>query len=184
MEADPPTSSTAQLLDSIYSGAVSSQDLPRYLYSFIQHDERDQYSFSLQRSDPELIRLVDFLDKVCAFPSTFRPAMKPNIQALDTISTTDDVFRTCLHKLYVICSHHTIPPSSHNIFSDNLTVVGRYPMFTNGGSADVWEGVYRRKKVCIKRPRVTMQTLQSDTQVRAQYQHTLFVAAEGSSRTP
>ena len=76
-----------------------------------------------------------------------------------------------------------IPPSSHNI-SDNLTEVGKYPMFTNGASADVWEGTYYGRKVCIKRLRVSIQSLPSVTQVRAYYQHVPPASAEENLWAP
>ena len=56
-------------------------------------------------------------------------------------------------------------PSSHNVSGD-LARVGGYPISIDGGTADVWEGTYRGRRVCIKCPRVCMEDLQAVTQVR------------------
>ena len=76
VEVDLSTMSTPRVLQQLYSFDTSSRDFPRCLDSFIQEDEKDKYSLSLQKSDPELTRLVDFLDKVCALPSAFRSLTK------------------------------------------------------------------------------------------------------------
>ena len=147
----------------------------------IQRDEEDEYLSSLQGS--KLARLVDFLDEVRALPSVFRQVTEQTIQALDTISTADDVYRQCLHKLQAICDNHMTLPSSHKVSSD-LARVGDYPISVDGGTADVWEGTYGGRKVCIKCPRVSEKDLQTVTQVRTQHRHGLFVSAEENPRAP
>ena len=105
----------------------------------------------LQGSD--LIRLVDFLDKVRVPPSASLRLTEQTSQALTIIPTADDVSRLCLHKLQAICSHHGVLPSSL-IIAGGLTKVGDYA-FASGGFADVWEGMHDNTKVCIKCPRIT-----------------------------
>ena len=161
--------STSQVLRQLYSLDISSPNLPRYLYCLIQRDEEEEYLSSLQ--GPELTRLVDFLDQVRAFSSAFRPVTEQILQALDAIPTNDDVYRQCLHKLQTICGDHTTLPSSHNISGD-LAKVGDYPISVDGGTADVWEGTHGGRKVCIKCPRVSVQDLQTVTQVRIRYRYT------------
>ena len=173
--------STSRILQHLYSLGTSSQNFPRYLYCLIQRDEEDEYLSSLQGS--ELARLVDFLDEVRALPSVFRPVTEQIPQALDTIPTADDVYRQCLHKLQAICGRHTTLPSSHNLSGD-LARVGDYPISVDGGTADVWEGTYGGRKVCIKCPRVSEKDLQTVTQVRTQYWHGLFVSAEENLLAP
>jgi hypothetical protein len=62
VEVEPPTMSTSQVLQRLYSLDASSPDFLRYLYCLIQTDEEEQYLSSLQGL--ELVRLVDFLDGV------------------------------------------------------------------------------------------------------------------------
>jgi len=155
--------STSQVLQYLYSLDTSSPNLSRSLYCLIQRDEGDQYLSSLQGS--ELNRLVDFLDKVRALPSAFHQVTEQIPQALNVIPTTDDVFRQCLHKLQAICGHHMTLPSSHNV-SGGLVRVGEYPISTDGGTSDVWEGTHGGRKVCIKCPRIYTEDLQKITQVR------------------
>lgn len=62
--------STSEILQRLYSLNTSSPDFLRVLYGLIRHDEEEQYSSSLK--EEELARLVDFLDDVRPFPSTFR----------------------------------------------------------------------------------------------------------------
>jgi len=154
--------STSQVLQHLYSLDISSPNLSRYLYCLIQRDEEEQYLSNLQGL--ELGRLVDFLDEVRTPPSAVRPVTERILQALGAIPTTDDVFRQCLHKLHTICGHHMTLPSSHNVSGD-LARVGDYPISTDGGTADVWEGTHNGRKVCIKCPRVCVEDLQAVTQV-------------------
>jgi len=155
--------STSQILQQLYSLDISSPNLSRSLYCLIQRDEQDQYLSSLRGS--ELDRLVDFLDEVRTPPLASRPVTKRTLQALNAVPTADDVFRQCLHKLQAICRHHMTIPSSHNVSGD-LVRVGDYPISVDGGTADVWEGTYEGRKVCIKCPRVSEEDLQAVTQVR------------------
>ena len=60
---------TSRILQRLYSLDASSRDFIRYLHCLIQFDEEEQYSTNLE--EPELMQLVDFLDKVRAVPSTF-----------------------------------------------------------------------------------------------------------------
>ena len=62
--------SASQLLPHLCSIDNSSPDFSRLLYSLIRQDEVEKYSSSL--SGPELARLVDLLDNVCALPLAFR----------------------------------------------------------------------------------------------------------------
>ena len=143
---------TSQILQHLYSFNTSSPDFSRYLYHLIQSDGEDHYLLGLQGSD--LIRAVDFLDKVrVPTPASIQLA-KQTSQALAIIPTADDVSRLCLHRLQAICSHHGILPPSH-IIAGGLIRVGDYPV-ASGGFADVWEGVHDNTKVCIKCPRITI----------------------------
>ena len=148
---------TSQILQHLYSLNTSSTDFSRYLYHLIQSDGEDHYLLDLQGSD--LIRVVDFLDKVgVPIPASIRQLAKQTSQALANIPTADDVSRLCLHKLQAICSHHGILPSSH-IIAGGLIRVGDYPV-ASGGFSDVWEGVHDNTKVCIKCPRITIRDRQ------------------------
>ena len=61
---------TSKILQHLYSLNTSSPDFSRYLHHLIQSDGQDHYLLDLQGSE-DLIRLVDFLDKVRVPPSTF-----------------------------------------------------------------------------------------------------------------
>ena len=61
----------SQVIQQLYTLDTSSPDFMRVLYGLIRHDEDEQYTSSLQ--GPELTRLVDFLDEVCALPSASYP---------------------------------------------------------------------------------------------------------------
>ena len=61
--------STPSILRRLYSLDTSSPDSLRYLYCLIRHDEMEQYLPNLR--EPELARLVDFLDEVRTLPSAF-----------------------------------------------------------------------------------------------------------------
>ena len=68
------TMSASQVIQRLYTLDTSSPDFLRALHAFIRHDEAEQYTSSLQ--EPELTRLVDFLDEVCALPPASRPISK------------------------------------------------------------------------------------------------------------
>ena len=61
---------TSRILQRLYSLHTSSPDFIRYLHLLIQRDEEERYLTNLK--EPKLTRLLDFLDKVRAVPSTFR----------------------------------------------------------------------------------------------------------------
>ena len=143
--------STHWILHRLYSLDPSSLDFSRRLHPLIWHDEQEQYLTSLQ--GPELARLVDFLDKVRAFPSTFFPVTERILQTLSAISA-DDLSQKYLHKLQAICGHHKILPSSC-IASGQIARVGDSPI-ARGAIADVWEGTYRSRRVSIRCLRVPL----------------------------
>lgn len=144
--------SASQLLLHLYSINTSSPDFSRLLYGLIRQDEEEKYLSNL--GGPELARLVDFLDDVCSLFSALRSITKQTLQALSVIPTTDDVSLQCLNKLQAICGHHMILPSSYTI-SGEIARVGNRPIAL-GGFADVWEGTYGGKKVCVKWLRVSL----------------------------
>lgn len=53
---------TSRILQRLYSLDTSSPDFLRHLYCLIEYDEKEQYLTKLK--EPELTRLLDFLDKV------------------------------------------------------------------------------------------------------------------------
>ena len=61
---------TSRILQRLYSLDTSSPDFLCYLRGLIQFDKEEQYLTNLK--EPELARLLDFLDKVRAVPPTFR----------------------------------------------------------------------------------------------------------------
>ena len=61
---------TSRTLQRLYSLSTSSPNFLCYLRGLIQYDKEEQYLTNLKK--PELTRLLDFLDKVRAVPSTFR----------------------------------------------------------------------------------------------------------------
>ena len=61
---------TSRILQHLYSLDGSSPDFLRHLHCLIQYDEEERYLTNLK--GPELMRLLDLLDKVRAtVPSTF-----------------------------------------------------------------------------------------------------------------
>jgi len=154
--------STLWTLQRLYLLDTSSPDFLRNLHSLIRHDEKEQYLSTLQ--GPRLARLVDFLDKVRAVPSTFLQFMKKTPQALGAIHTTDDIARECLNKLQTICGHHATLPSSC-IVSGGIARVGDSPI-TLGSIVDVWEGTLYGKKVTIEGLRVHGGNYQAVKKVR------------------
>ena len=144
--------STSWILHRIYSLDTSSLDFSHHLYCLIRHDQEDQYLTTLQ--GPQLARLVDFLDKVRVLPSAFYPVTRPILQALDAISAGDNLSRLCLHKLQAICGHCATLPSSYTISGKTARVGDR--SLALGGIADLWEGIYRGKRVYIKTLKVPL----------------------------
>jgi len=134
------------VLHRLYSLNPSSPDFLPNLRSLIRHDEQEQYLTSLQ--GPQLARLVDFLDQVCALHLAFRPLMKRIVQTLSTVSADDDLSRQCLHRLQAVCAHHAILPSS-SVISRGIARVDR-GQTALGGIAEVWEGTYRGERVSIR----------------------------------
>jgi len=63
-----------------------------------------------------------------------------------------NVFIRTLCELQKICASRMLLPSSH-VLTDNVLDIDESP-FSSGGFSDVFEGTYRGRKVCIKRPRV------------------------------
>ena len=61
---------TSKILQRLYSLDPSSPDFIRYLLCLIRYDDEEQYLTKLK--EPELTRLLDFLEAVHASPSTFR----------------------------------------------------------------------------------------------------------------
>ena len=143
---------TSQILQRLYSLNTSSPRFCRNLHNLIRQSEgEDHHLLDLQGSD--LIRLVDFLDRVCIPPSAPLQLTEQAPQALAIIPPADDVSRLCLHKLQAICSHHKIVPSSY-IISGDIAKVGTYPVASTDLS-DVWEATFNGTKVCIKQPKIT-----------------------------
>ena len=75
---------TSRILQRLYSLDTSSPDFLRHLYCLIQYDDKEKYLTNMK--EPELTRLLDFLDRVravfaflCRFAGTdpHRPSMLP-----------------------------------------------------------------------------------------------------------
>ena len=64
----PTMGNTYRILKRLYSLDGSSPNFLRLLHSLIQYDEEERYLTNLK--ELELTRLLDFLDKVRAVPST------------------------------------------------------------------------------------------------------------------
>ena len=161
VEAGPPTMSTIWNLHYLYPLGPSSPGFLRRLYSLIRYDEEDRYLLSLQ--GPELTRLLDFLDRVCPLLPSFYLAIKQVLQTLDAIPSNDDVSAQCLRKLQAICSHHEALPSS-SFASGEIVRIGNNPVVL-GGISDVWEGIYRKKRVYIEHLKVPLNDDQSRKKV-------------------
>ena len=136
---------TSRILQHLYSLDASSLDFLRYLHCLLRYDEEERYLITLK--EPELTRLLDFLDKVRVVPSPFCQFRDRPLQTLDTIPTNDVVVPECLEKLQAICAYRETLPSSH-ILSGGLARVGNRPIAANT-EVDLWEGTYRGKKVYI-----------------------------------
>ena len=164
-EADPPTMSAGWNLHCLYSLGPASPDFLRRLYSLIHYDEEERYLSRLQGS--ELVRLLDFLDRVCTLLPSFRLATKQPLQTLGAISSNDNVSMQCLHKLQAICSNHATLPSSY-FASGEIVKVGDNPVVL-GDISDVWEGTYRNRSVSIERLKVPLNGDQVCKKVRVRY---------------
>ena len=173
-QADRPIMAACEILQQLYALETSSPDFLRVLYSWIRSDEDEQYSNGLEGG--ELTRLVDFLDTVCPLSPTPSPLTNKTFKALGSISISDEVFRQCLRKLRAICGYHMILPSSHIITGD-LVRTGE-SVFAYGGFADIWEGVHRRKKVCIKVLRLPLHDTYGFSKVHIQRRY-IFLFTEG-----
>jgi len=66
LNMNSPTVATSQVLQHLYSLDNTSPDLLPNLRHLIQNDDKEQYLSGLQGAD--LVRLVDFLDKVRRIP--------------------------------------------------------------------------------------------------------------------
>ena len=152
-------------LHCLYSLDPSSPDFLRRLYSLFCYDEAERYLSRLQGA--ELTQLLDFLDRVCALLSTFRPATKQPSQTLSAIPPNDDVSVQCSRKLQAICGHHAALPSSY-FASGEIIRVGDNPIVL-GGISDVWEGTYLDKSVSIEHLKVHLDNDQAHKKVRVRY---------------
>ena len=160
--------STPSVLHRLYSLGTSSPDLSRHLYCLFRHDGNERFLENLQGS--KLARLVDFLDGVHTLPFAFHQFMKHTPQAVSVISAKHDISRRYLHSLQVICSHHSILPSSY-FLSGEAVRVGDGPIAV-GAIADVWEGTYLTKKVSVKCLKIPLGNSQT-SKVRVGYRTSL-----------
>ena len=136
---------TSVILRHLYSLKTSSLDVTRYLHLLIQFDGEEKYLTNLK--EPELTRLLDFLDKVRAASSTFRRLRDRPLQALDIIPVNDGVAQACLKKLQAICADSCTFPSSYIISGELAKVDGS--RINVGKGLVLWEGTYRDKDVYI-----------------------------------
>ena len=136
---------SSRILQHLYSLDASSLDFSRYLHCLIRYDEEERYLTNLK--EPELARLLGFLDKVRVVLLSFCQFRDGPLQALNIVPTNDVVVPECLEKLQAICvDRETLPPSY--IISGELARVGNRPIAANA-EVDLWEGTYRGKKVYI-----------------------------------
>ena len=152
-------------LHRLYSLDPSSPGFFRRLHSLFRYDEEERYLISLQGS--ELVRLLDFLDRVCTLLSAFRPATKQALQTLGATPSSDDIFIQCLHKLQAVCGHHAALPSSYFTFGE-IVRTGDHPIVV-GGISDVWEGTYRNKTVSIEHLKIPLNDDRARKKVRVWY---------------
>ena len=80
------------------------------------------------------------------------PALTPSDQPLEHIQFSDDLFRKTFRRLQSTCSYHEVLPTSYAIPSENISHIAG--PFAAGGFANVWSGVFKEGKVCIKRLRL------------------------------
>ena len=162
---DPPTMSAIWNLHCLYSLDPSSPGFLRRLYSLFCYDEEERYLSRLQGS--KLTRLLDFLDRVCTLLSAFHLATKQALQTLGAMPSDDNISIQCLRKLQAICGHRAALPSSYFVSgeivgaSDNPIVVGVI--------SDVWEGIYRDKRVSIEHLKVPLIDDQARRKVRVRH---------------
>ena len=162
---DPPTMSAIWNLHCLYSLDPSSPGFVRRLHSLFRYDDEERYLSRLRGS--ELTRLLDFLDRVCALLSAFRPATKQTLQTLGTIPPNDDIYTQCLRKLQAICSHHASLPPSY-FASGGIARVGDNPIAVGVISA-IWEATYHNKRVSIEHLKVSLNDDQARREVRVRY---------------
>ena len=127
----------------------SSSGFQDRLGKIIDGEEFKQCVLSLQ--DGDLVRLVDYLDKVRQHIVLPHFPLK-SAQALDALNPSTPVFRKCLHELRTVCGTREILPTSY-VLSGTLRSVGSL-LFTPGGSNDVYEGILDDSRVSIKRVRM------------------------------
>ena len=81
------------------------------------------------------------------------------------IPVTDVLFRRCLRQLRLICGHHNVLPLSY-ITREGLKRVNNSPV-AGGGFADVWEGTYEGRTVCVKVLRIENENTKTTEQRNA-----------------
>ena len=145
-----PNSPTLQQLDHLDS---SSTDFHNQLCNVLHGEEYSRCMTNLQGDD--LVRLVDYLDKVRRRRVTFPNSPLKLAQALDNLDPSGPAFRKCLRELRNRCSAGGILPTSYTL-SPHLLNVGSEP-FASGGRGDVYEGTLDGSRVCIKRVKVYTQ---------------------------
>ena len=104
-------------------------------------------------------------------PPSFRLATKQPLQTLDAIPSNDEISIQCLHKLKAICGHHEALPSSY-FPSGEIVRIGDNPIVL-GDISDVWEGIYRNKRVSIERLKVPLNDNRARKKVRVWHENPL-----------
>ena len=145
-------------LQQLYGLNRFSPDFHGQLCDILNRKEFVQCVPELQ--DHEVIRLIDYLDKVrrrIALPqSLLMPA-----QIVDGLDPSSDASRKCLRELRSICGDRAILPTSHTFPSDHLEVDSG--PFAQGGFGDVHHGTLNGSKVCVKRMRMYVQGRPGET---------------------
>ena len=113
-----PNSPTLQQLDHLDS---SSTDFHNQLCNVLHGEEYSRCMPNLQGDD--LVRLVDYLDKVRRRRVTFPNSPLKLAQALDNLDPSGPAFRKCLRELRNRCSAGGILPTSYTLSLTFSTLV-------------------------------------------------------------
>ena len=136
-------------LEELLHFEVSSPDFPQQLENALREQDCEQYALNLGAND--LIRLVDYLDKVRRHIPRYRHPLKPP-QALDALGPTSPGFRVCSRRLGLICGTRTVLPTSYTSPSSLLSVARGCSV--PGGHGEVHQGNLGGSMVRVKRMRV------------------------------
>ena len=119
--------------------------------AFEQHELYDSYILSLIEVPERAMVLLEVFDKVRSVKNTFPRIDSQHRYVSQALrATTHDV--VIFKRFRQLCGWTGLLPTSH-IIPEELIQTTEYPVFS-GAFGDVWEGIYKEKRVAIKALRV------------------------------